>query len=385
MSLLYVSRQHFSSPLFRITHPPPHLPTSSSFPFPPGVSTHTVCTLVTGSYSRAIRRLQHLIRDAGRRAYILSVGKPNEPKLLNFPEIEMFVIVACPFSALAALPSLSTSTASALAITAVELELALSPDRTWDGTYSTDFGDLFGASGRIGLKRAEEEEAEERNAKTASSFMSSSSTTRDVDQSNVVAADEIDSNDADDEDAEQDGPESAAATTTSPSSFTTSHTSVDHRMQLGTGYSIEGMEDAFEDDLTAPRFSLVDTRLHTRIDRDEARAAVDALNSASSSSCSSSSALVEAANPGVLTVFADVSYKAYVRSFTGLDGALVPSDMAMRIQPGLHGTARNYTEYAGPRAIAAAAATASTGTGTATSTEAEAEEADVASKNSDLG
>ena len=36
------------------------------------------------------------IRGAGKRCYTFLVGKPNVAKLANFPEIDVFVLVACP-------------------------------------------------------------------------------------------------------------------------------------------------------------------------------------------------------------------------------------------------------------------------------------------------
>ena len=37
-----------------------------------------------------------VIRAAGKRPYTFLVGKPNVAKLANFPEIDVFVLVACP-------------------------------------------------------------------------------------------------------------------------------------------------------------------------------------------------------------------------------------------------------------------------------------------------
>ena len=38
------------------------------------------------------------IENSGRRAVVLNVGKLNEAKLANFPEIDVFTIIACPES-----------------------------------------------------------------------------------------------------------------------------------------------------------------------------------------------------------------------------------------------------------------------------------------------
>ena len=46
-------------------------------------------------YLDVIDRLKSLIRNAGRKYYTFVVGKVNEAKLANFPEVDVFVLVAC--------------------------------------------------------------------------------------------------------------------------------------------------------------------------------------------------------------------------------------------------------------------------------------------------
>lgn len=48
----------------------------------------------------AIEYLKKIIRNAGRKFYTFVVGKLNVPKLANFQEIDIFVIVACPENSL---------------------------------------------------------------------------------------------------------------------------------------------------------------------------------------------------------------------------------------------------------------------------------------------
>ena len=48
------------------------------------------------NYLPLISHLRSLIRKAQRKFYTISVGKLNPAKLANFPEIECFVLVACP-------------------------------------------------------------------------------------------------------------------------------------------------------------------------------------------------------------------------------------------------------------------------------------------------
>ncbi len=55
-----------------------------------------VGTLGTRDFPLILDRLRQTIRRAGKRCYTFLVGKPNVAKLANFPEIDVFVLVACP-------------------------------------------------------------------------------------------------------------------------------------------------------------------------------------------------------------------------------------------------------------------------------------------------
>jgi diphthamide biosynthesis protein 2 len=48
-------------------------------------------------YGATFRRI---IKKAGRKAYSFVVGKINVPKLANFSEVDVFVLVACPENSL---------------------------------------------------------------------------------------------------------------------------------------------------------------------------------------------------------------------------------------------------------------------------------------------
>ncbi|KAI3638935.1 hypothetical protein MIR68_003433 [Amoeboaphelidium protococcarum] len=58
-----------------------------------------VSTLAVKSYLKAINEISDLIKSVGRTCFIVSVGKLTVAKLANFPEIEVFVNVSCPLSA----------------------------------------------------------------------------------------------------------------------------------------------------------------------------------------------------------------------------------------------------------------------------------------------
>ncbi|CAH2049897.1 unnamed protein product, partial [Iphiclides podalirius] len=55
-----------------------------------------ICKLAGEQTKDIIKRLKKLCQSNGKKSYIISVGKPNVAKLANFPEIDIYVMVACP-------------------------------------------------------------------------------------------------------------------------------------------------------------------------------------------------------------------------------------------------------------------------------------------------
>ncbi|KAJ0182801.1 hypothetical protein K1T71_002170 [Dendrolimus kikuchii] len=55
-----------------------------------------VCKLAGDQTKDIISRMKKLCKVNGKKSYIVSVGKPNVAKLANFPEIEIYVMIACP-------------------------------------------------------------------------------------------------------------------------------------------------------------------------------------------------------------------------------------------------------------------------------------------------
>jgi diphthamide biosynthesis protein 2 len=66
------------------------------------------------------------------------IGKINEAKLANFQEVDIFVNIACPFSAV-----FETKGFVKDVVTPLEVELALNDDREWSGEYCTAFSNLL--------------------------------------------------------------------------------------------------------------------------------------------------------------------------------------------------------------------------------------------------
>ncbi|XP_040421176.1 2-(3-amino-3-carboxypropyl)histidine synthase subunit 2 [Cygnus olor] len=109
-----------------------------------------VGTLGVAGYLDVLQHLRQLLRRAGKRGYTLAVGKPNPAKLANFPEVDIFVLVACAQNSL-----LDSSDFYRPVVTPYELELACNPAREWTGNYLTDFRDLLpGACAHVELPPA---------------------------------------------------------------------------------------------------------------------------------------------------------------------------------------------------------------------------------------
>ncbi|VVD02478.1 unnamed protein product [Leptidea sinapis] len=59
-----------------------------------------MCTLAGDQTKDIISRMKQLCKANGKKSYIVSVGKPNVAKLANFPEIDIYVMIACPENSL---------------------------------------------------------------------------------------------------------------------------------------------------------------------------------------------------------------------------------------------------------------------------------------------
>eukprot|EP00941_MAST-03F_sp_MAST-3F-sp1_P005780 g5780.t1 len=98
-------------------------------------------TLAVDGFLEAMQRAKSLIESSGRKCYSFVVGKLNVPKLANFMEIDVFVLVAAPeYSFLSGADS--SEFVKPLA-TPYELEVALNPNTEWTGDYITDFQQLL--------------------------------------------------------------------------------------------------------------------------------------------------------------------------------------------------------------------------------------------------
>uniref|UniRef100_A0A8D0GA14 2-(3-amino-3-carboxypropyl)histidine synthase subunit 2 n=1 Tax=Sphenodon punctatus TaxID=8508 RepID=A0A8D0GA14_SPHPU len=113
-------------------------------------------TLGVAGYLSVLEHLRAVLRRAGKRSYTLAVGKPSPAKLANFPEVDVFVLVACAQNSL-----LDSRDFYRPLVTPYELELACNPARAWTGCYLTDFRPLLpGACAHVPFPDAVSEEEE---------------------------------------------------------------------------------------------------------------------------------------------------------------------------------------------------------------------------------
>ncbi|XP_077085359.1 2-(3-amino-3-carboxypropyl)histidine synthase subunit 2 [Siphateles boraxobius] len=118
-----------------------------------------VGTLGVANYLTIIEQLKDIIHKAGKKSYMFAMGKINVPKLANFLEVDVYVLVACPENSL-----LDSSEFYRPVVTPFEMELACNKQREWTGEYITDFRDLLpGGSSHVVFPEPNESVIEEEN------------------------------------------------------------------------------------------------------------------------------------------------------------------------------------------------------------------------------
>ena len=88
-------------------------------------------------FREVIDRMKQVLKAANKKFYIVSIGKPNPPKLANFAEIGAFVMVGCPENSL-----LDCAEFYQPIVTPYELEIAC-VDRPWEIDYISDCSTLL--------------------------------------------------------------------------------------------------------------------------------------------------------------------------------------------------------------------------------------------------
>ncbi|XP_010418633.1 PREDICTED: diphthamide biosynthesis protein 2-like [Camelina sativa] len=97
-----------------------------------------VGTLGVAGYLHMIHHMQALISAAGKKSYILAMGRPNPAKLANFPECDVFIYISCAQTAL-----LDSKEFMSPVITPFEANLAFSRRSEWTGAYLMQFQDVI--------------------------------------------------------------------------------------------------------------------------------------------------------------------------------------------------------------------------------------------------
>lgn len=98
-----------------------------------------ICKLSGKQTKDIISRMKELCKVNGKKSYIVSVGKPNSAKLANFPEIDIYVMIACPENDL-----YSSRDFYRPIVFPYELEIALNSNREPFPTYHvTDYDELL--------------------------------------------------------------------------------------------------------------------------------------------------------------------------------------------------------------------------------------------------
>ncbi|MCO5557310.1 hypothetical protein L7F22_010871 [Adiantum nelumboides] len=93
-----------------------------------------VGTLGVAGYREMVKSLKRLVKESGKKPYVLAMGRPNPAKLANFPECDIFVIVACAQTAL-----LDNKAYMVPVITPFEAMIAWKRGSRWTGEYTLDF------------------------------------------------------------------------------------------------------------------------------------------------------------------------------------------------------------------------------------------------------
>ena len=110
-------------------------------------------TMSVAKYKEAIDHVSNLLRQAKRRFYSFLVGKLNCPKLNNFMEVDMYVLVACNENSL-----INSKELNKPIITIYELEIAFNSSRLWGDAFIFDYRQLLdGNENYLPLKLSEQE------------------------------------------------------------------------------------------------------------------------------------------------------------------------------------------------------------------------------------
>ncbi|XP_046628857.1 2-(3-amino-3-carboxypropyl)histidine synthase subunit 2 [Neodiprion virginianus] len=93
-----------------------------------------VATLGIKNYLESIAAVKNVLKRKNKKSYIVCVGKPNPAKLANFPEIDAFVVIACPENLV-----YDSRDFFKPMLTPFEVEIAFNTSRAFSTQYCMDF------------------------------------------------------------------------------------------------------------------------------------------------------------------------------------------------------------------------------------------------------
>ncbi|XP_028129062.1 2-(3-amino-3-carboxypropyl)histidine synthase subunit 2 [Diabrotica virgifera virgifera] len=97
---------------------------------------------------KLIDRLKSLISRSGKKYYLLNIGKPAVEKLANFPEFDVYVVIACSMSEIYDRRDFYKPIATPFDVeTALNVDLETNPE--WIHKFSYDFNDYLDICGDI--------------------------------------------------------------------------------------------------------------------------------------------------------------------------------------------------------------------------------------------
>ena len=98
-------------------------------------------TMSVAKYKEAIDHVSSLLKKANKRYYMFLIGKLNCPKLNNFMEVDMYVMISCNENCL-----INSKELNKPIVTVYELEIAYNSARLWGNEFICDYRQLLEGS-----------------------------------------------------------------------------------------------------------------------------------------------------------------------------------------------------------------------------------------------
>ena len=144
-------------------------------------------TMSVANYVQAVDHVSDLLRKASKRFYSFLIGKINCPKLNNFMEVDMYVLVACNENSL-----INSKELNKPIITIYELEIAFNCARLWGEEFICDYRQLLPGQEHYKPVELNEQESDVSLITGANRFFSSTSNSEnDKEKSSLIQRDSV--------------------------------------------------------------------------------------------------------------------------------------------------------------------------------------------------